>query len=107
MFPGATISEHAAKMVFDFWEREAAAIRRRRGEDDTPIAWSDLAPEWREKWTSVIGMVVDMATEVAMTDAYVTLAREDHDFASLRARAISSYAQKELGIDVRALSGET
>lgn len=95
------VYEESAKLVFEYWEREAAAVRIARGQPGEVLLWGDLDEQWKKKWRDVIANVVDMTARVMLADMHAAMSTQEDDLTSIRTRAILRYSLDQFQYDPR------
>lgn len=90
------LCEEAAKMIFDFWEMNAARTHRR-----APLAWTQLQPIHQTMWVEITHIVIDMAYHILLRDLHRFLDQSNGDMGAAFARALQRYARDILNTQIK------
>lgn len=86
------LCEEAARIIFDYWERNAQTER-----GTPPIAWEALAHRYQVMWISITRLALEMAIMVVLSDQHRFLDDPANgDMGAAYARAAARYAEQIL-----------
>jgi hypothetical protein len=88
--PPVLITE-ACKIIFEYWERQAAAQAQVR-----PFRWEELTPEYQSKWRAIVSVALEMGITVILNDAMHVLDQSNGDMGAAYAKALRRYKRERL-----------
>ena len=88
--------EEVARLIFDFWEREAA----RANPKQKIIRWDQLGLRYQTKWTEITRIGLEMFTTVMLSDIHRFLRASNGDMGEAFASALRRYARTVLNYEL-------
>lgn len=83
--------EESARILFEFWEREAEKQGHRRA-----TQWEKLPPQFQVAWLGITRVVLEMSTKVLLNDIDTYLDSSNGDMGAAFSRAVRRYAEQVL-----------
>lgn len=89
------LSEEAARIIFEFWERNAEAERGHK-----PLLWEELPPRYQILWIGIARIVLEMAVTVLLSDIHRFFEDSNGDMGAAFAKALRRYAEIALSTKI-------
>ena len=93
LLPG--LCQETAKILYEFWESNAAMAERRNRRP-----WIHLDPGSQALWLQITRVVLEMHTSVLLTDVHRFLNKSNGDMGAAFARALRRYAKEILNTQI-------
>lgn len=90
------VAEETARILFDFWETNAANAERRERRQ-----WETVSPQHRMMWVQISRVVLEMYTSILLTDVHKFLNQSNGDMGAAFARALRRYAKTILNTAIK------